>query len=100
MANKSNNREQMLSMIEDWKQSGLSQKSYCEKSSIKYHRFHYWYKRFKAIQATSKEPQSSFIELQLPGAADKSCAEVIYPDGKRILFHQAVSVHFLKTLVI
>ena len=29
---------------------------------------------------------------------DENCAEIIYPDGKRLLFHQAVEISFLKTL--
>jgi hypothetical protein len=40
-------REQMYVHIEQWKQSGLSQKVYCEQQGVKYHVFHYWYKLYR-----------------------------------------------------
>jgi len=47
----------------------------------------------------AKDIEPSFVQVQLPVIEDKSCAEIIYPDGKRILFHQAVDVSFLKALL-
>ncbi len=99
MLDKSKYRRQMLSMIGDWKQSGQNQMAYCKTHSIPYHQFHYWYKQYKLVPRPANELQPSFIEVHLPVAVDKSCTEVIFPDGKRILFHQAVEVNFLKTLI-
>jgi hypothetical protein len=92
-------RQQMLSMVEDWKRSGQNQRAYCQAHSISYHQFHYWYKRYKMGQVPGNDSGSSFIEVQLPAPQSHDYAEVIYPDGKRVLFHQAVDVSFLKALI-
>lgn len=98
-SDKSKYRQQMFSMIEDWKRSGQNQRAYCQSHSISYHQFHYWYKRYKIAQAPADDSRSSFIEVQLPAVQNHDYAEVIYPDGKRVLFHQAVDVSFLKALI-
>lgn len=95
-----NIQEQMLATIAAWKQSNLSQKAYCEQHQIRYHVFHYWYKRYRNEQ--SARPQASFIPLNVkPSLPGTSCTniEVILADGKRILFHQAVSSDFLKAVI-
>lgn len=87
-------------MIASWKQSGLSQKDYCEQNQIRYHVFHYWYKRYRDKGSGSSE--ASFIPLIVKAPlSDTSCwnIEVIFADGKRILFHQAVSSDFLKAVI-
>ena len=44
-------REQMFKLIEQWQQSGLTQNVFCQQQSIKYHVFHYWYKRYREQHA-------------------------------------------------
>jgi hypothetical protein len=90
-------RQQMFSMIEDWKQSKQTQQAYCKGHSINYHRFYYWYKQYKANNAAGANQRSSFISLSMP--ATSSSAELIYPDGRRILFHQGVDANYLKALL-
>jgi hypothetical protein len=46
MRNQPEVREQMFKLIEQWQQSSLTQNAFCEQQSIKYHVFHYWYKRY------------------------------------------------------
>jgi len=54
MQNKKEQRAQLLEMITNWQQSGLSQKGFCTANNIRYHVFHYWYKVYKSEQnATS-----------------------------------------------
>jgi hypothetical protein len=95
-----NTQEQMFAIIASWKQSGLSQKAWCEQNKIRYYVFHYWYKRYRDEQSNNSEP--AFIPLNIkPPLSDTSCAnvEVVLADGKRILFHQAVSSDFLKAVI-
>lgn len=87
-------------MIASWKQSNLSQKGYCEQNQIRYHVFHYWYKRYRVEQLNSSEP--AFIPLNVKRSfSEAGCAniEVVLADGKRILFHQGVSSDFLKAVI-
>jgi len=99
MTNKSKQQQKMFTMIKNWKESGQTQKAYCEAHSIPYHQFHYWYKRYKLVNTPANDNKPSFVQVQLPATEDKSCAEIIYPNGKKILFHQPVDVSFLKALL-
>jgi hypothetical protein len=95
-----NTQEQMFGLISSWKQSGLSQKAWCEQNQIRYYIFHYWYKRYRDEQSESSRP--AFIPLNVkPPLSNTSCAniEVVLADGKRILFHQPVTSDFLKAVI-
>lgn len=93
-------QQQMLAMVESWKQSGLSQKAYCEQNNIRYHVFHYWYKRLREQQGVVEE--GTFVPLNVKTSTFPVCnsaIEILLPDGKRILFHQPVGADFLKALI-
>jgi hypothetical protein len=94
-------REQMFAMITHWQSSGLSQKAYCEEHGIGYHVFHYWYKCFRDWQFPAKE--KGFIPLKIgPSNAANSTsahAELLLADGRRLIFHQAVSSDYLKRII-
>lgn len=87
-------------MIGSWKQSGLSQKAYCEQNNIRYHVFHYWYKRYRNQQDAVED--STFVPLNVKPSTfpvSNSAIEILLPDGKRILFHQPVVPDYLKALI-
>lgn len=90
-------QQQMVAMISSWKQSGLSQKAYCEQNNIRYYVFHYWYKRYRDNQKPEKD--AGFVALNIEPSACSAGIEMLLPDGKRILFHQAVSSEYLKALI-
>lgn len=91
----------MFATIVSWQQSGLSQKAYCEQNNIRYHVFHYWYKCYRDDQTPKSNP--GFVQLTVKPAASLntygSPIELLLPDGKRLLFHQAVSSDYLKALI-
>lgn len=88
-------REQMFEYVKGWQTSGLSQKKFCEQSNIPYHVFHYWYKLYRR---TESKVSSSFIKLEVP-STDTPFAELVLPDGKKLLFHQPLSLDYLKALI-
>ena len=99
-------QQQMFSMIESWQQSGLNQKAWCEQHSIRYHVFHYWYRKYRDTQLSAKK--AGFIALQLKPAVAAAPltlppatvhTEIVLPDGSRLLFHQGVSADYLKALL-
>jgi hypothetical protein len=93
-------QEDMLRMIGSWKQSGLSQKAYCEQNNIRYYVFHYWYKRFRDQQDAVEH--ATFVPLNVKPSTfpvSNSAIEILLPDGKRILFHQAVGPDYLKAFI-
>ena len=99
MATKSEKQQAMFSMIESWKASGQSQQEFCKAQGQIYSVFHYWYKKYR--QEKDPTPASSaFVPLQIQSVKSGSPAvEVIFPDGKRINFYQAVEVSFLRALL-
>jgi len=93
-------QQKMFGLIEQWKSSGLSQIAFCRQVEVRYCVFHYWYKRYREAPICAANTASSFIALHinssLPAAAH---AELVYPDGRRLLFHQPVDAIFLKTVI-
>jgi hypothetical protein len=65
MQNKKEQRVQLLEMITNWQQSGLSQKGFCVANNIHYHVFHYWYKVYK----TEQNATSSFLPVNIKPVA-------------------------------
>src|SRR3954447_9022009 len=97
-------REQMYAHIEQWKQSGLSQKVYCEQRAVKYHVFHYWYKLYRdqhqqAAQEPQPKPSAAFIPLKRRASPATAFVELYLPGGHHLVFHQMVSVDYLKALI-
>jgi hypothetical protein len=93
-------QEDMFMVIDFWKQSGLSQKAYCEQNNIRYHVFHYWYKRFRDQGGSIED--GTFVPLNVKPSTfsvSNSAVEIVLPDGKRILFHQPVGPDYLKALI-
>src|SRR3982750_2151397 len=93
-------REQMYTHIDLWKQSGLSQKVYCEQQAVKYHVFHYWYKLYRdehqqAAQEPQPKPSASFLPLTLVNPSSAAVIEVHLPAGHHLLFHQMISADYL-----
>ena len=51
--------EQWQKTIEDWKLSGLSQKSYCQNHNLKIHTLYYWVRKLKEDSI----PNDTFIQF-------------------------------------
>jgi hypothetical protein len=97
-------REQMYAHIEQWKQSGLSQKVYCEQQGVKYHVFHYWYKLYRnqhqaAVQEPEPKPSAAFLPLTLISSSSAAAIELHLSGGHRLVFYQVVSAEYLKVLI-
>ena len=103
MRNNSEVRRQMFEMIECWQQSGLSQKCFCEKQSIKFYTFYYWYKRYRqhpiAIGFQTPDSKSGFVKLQIEKPAPAPSVEIKFPNGAHLFFHEPVSSDYLKSLI-
>ena len=96
MQSKAEIKEQMFDRIIAWQRSGLTQKIWCEQAGITYHTFHYWYKRFKAEQPTPG--RNSFVALKVDTQEMHSGIELFFGNN-RLVFHQPLSVDFIKALI-
>ncbi len=92
-------RHQMFEMIEQWQQSGLTKKAFCEQQSIRHHSFFYWYKCYRQQQAGIDNNESAFLKLQVASPVAGATVEVHFPGGVRLLFHQAVSSDYIKSII-
>ena len=92
-------RNQMFEMIEQWQQSGLTKKSFCEQQSIKHHSFFYWYRRYRQEQSAGDNNELAFLKLQVASPVLAAAVEVQFPGGVRLLFHQAVSSNYIKSII-
>ena len=93
-------RQQMLELIDRWKQSGLSQKSFCEKEQIPYYKFYYWLRRSRNKSKGSKETKNAdFVKLKIKEPVALSSIEVYLPHGARLIFHAPVSAEYLKIIL-
>ena len=90
--------QQMFSLIDAWRASGLTQKVFCTEKGITGHRFNYWHTRYKDQHKASVQTGPAFIPLSVIAQAP-AAAELVYPDGRRLLFHQGVDAAYLKALL-
>jgi hypothetical protein len=98
MQSKATVQQQMFDHIDQWQQSGLNQKAFCRQINLAYHIFHYWYKRYRMAESKPTLPPS-FIKLGISSPSAASHTELVLPDGRRLLFHQPVSIDYLKALI-
>jgi hypothetical protein len=99
MRNQPEVREQMFKLIEQWQQSGLTQNIFCEQQSIRYHVFHYWYKRYRQVHSDAENNNSNFVKLQIAKPVTSGLVEINFPGGMRIIFHEPVSSNYIKALI-
>lgn len=92
-------RQQMFHIIEQWKQSALSQRAFCQQQSIPFHKFYYWYKCYRRQHDVAEDNRPGFVKLKIEKPAVASSVEVHFPGGVHVLFHEPVSSNYLKALI-
>ena len=93
-------RQAMFTLIENWQQSGLSQKAFCDQQQLAAHQFYYWYKCYR-IQNDVPDVQAvnGFIEIHSPEPSAQAAIEILFSCGHRIFFNQPVAASFIKALI-
>lgn len=98
MATKVEKQQEMFSLIESWRTSGENQQVFCKSRGIAYSAFHYWYKKYRGVHDLAKP--SGFIPVKIDKeGSGLPVAELIFPDGRRLNFYQAVEASFLRALL-
>ena len=102
-ANQTSLQQLMFSLIEIWQSSGQSQKSFCQEKELAYSKFHYWHKKYVEYHSpsSSAEPFVS-VTVKKSRALETlpvGVLELVFPDGRRLIFNQAVEAGFLKALL-
>lgn len=101
MATDLGKQQLMFSLIEIWKQSGKSQQEFCREKELDYHQFQYWLRRYKQTHEAPL-PDSGFTQVKLKpqNVSMASFIELVFPDGRKVVFHQPVEAAFLRSLLL
>jgi len=90
--------EEMFPVVEDWLQSGLTQKEYSKRHQLAAHILPYWVSRYRQTHANTQPQSASFIQVST-AAASVQGMEVALPTGVVIRFANTVPVSYLQQLL-
>ena len=71
-------QEKMFALVDEYHQSGLSAKVFCEGKGISPSRFYYW------IRKRKQQDKSGFIKINPDSKINSVPVELIYPNGVRL----------------
>ena len=92
-------RQLMFSLIEVWKESGKTQREFCQEKDIAYSKFQYWMKKYGEQSRLGKD-SGGFVPVVVNNEPKGSAVmELVFPDGRKLVFHQAVEVSYLQALL-
>ena len=86
-----NRQEEMLSLIEQWQESGKSQQLFCQEHDLTYTTFYYWLRRYRR-----QLDESSFLPVEISSG---SHIEIRYPGGVILQLPAATRLVTLKQLL-
>jgi transposase-like protein len=85
-------REKMLQLVEQWQQSGQSQKAFAKAHDIKLFTFRYWVQKHREKSATA----GAFVQL---GTQQTTGISIRYPNGTELQLPAATPLPVLKVLL-
>jgi transposase-like protein len=85
-------QEEMLSLIEQWQESGKSQQLFCQEHSLTYTTFYYWLRRYRR-----RVDESNFLPVEISSG---SHIEIRYPGGVVLQLPAETRLSTLKQLLI
>lgn|SRR5690606_10514014 len=89
----------MFSLIEVWKKGDQTQQEFCREKELDYQQFQYWLRRYRQVNEPGST-QTQFTQIRLRTQAVTSGAlELVFPDGRKLVFHQPVEVAFVRSLI-
>jgi transposase-like protein len=86
-----NRQEEMLSLIEQWQESGKSQQLFCQEHDLTYTTFYYWLRRYRR-----QVEESNFLPIEISSGAH---IEIRYPGGVILQLPAATKLATLKQLL-
>ena len=90
-------KEEINSLLDQWKQSGKNKTVFCHEQNINYQTFIGWTTPKKSRHKKS----SSFIPLNVSVQEEKQniFASIQFRNGNRICFHQPVSAEYFQSIL-
>lgn len=82
-------QEEMLSLVQEWQESGLKKREFLIDKSCSQKRFNFWVKRYNSLKALFQpEIDSNFQEIHLPvesGIQENKILELTTASGTHIV---------------
>lgn len=88
-----NQQEEMLTLIEQWQESGQTQQSFCKDHNLAFSKFYYWRKRYRRGM-----DESTFLPVDISQGLSTSI-EIRYPDGVVLQLPPSTRISVLKQLL-
>lgn len=89
----------MYLAIELWQESGLNQRSFCEKEGLNYQMFGYWLKKFRNEKAPEAVTGKGFAGLNVEAPPAMEGISIRYPNGVVVTCSEQLALQKLKTLI-
>jgi hypothetical protein len=92
-------REKMFALIEEWQQSGQSQRQFCIENDIPYHMFIYYHTKYKQ---QAHDNQDGFLPMEITGDCSQGNfgeIEIHYPNGTMVRLPGAMNMKVLTHLI-
>ena len=86
-----NRQEEMISLIEQWQESGKKQQTFCQEHDLTYTTFYYWLRRYRR-----QLDESSFLPVEISSG---SYIEIRYPGGIILQLPAGTRLSTLKQLL-
>lgn len=90
--------EDMFPLVEEWQDSGQTQKAFCAEQDISVSVFAYWLRRYRDRGDTQELPESGFVPIRM-AVSDSAALEVVLPSGAVLRFAQVAPLSYLKALL-
>lgn len=88
-----NKEEEMLTLIEQWQESGKTQQSFCRDHNLAFSKFYYWLKRYRRGM-----DYSTFLPVEISQSLNTNI-EIRYPDGVILQLPSSIKLSVLKQLL-
>jgi hypothetical protein len=93
-------RRSRFATIEEYLDSGLTQKQFCAQAQIAYSTFQFWLKKYRKLETGTRQSNNNFVPLKFaPPQIDSSYYTLQYPNGVVVHVHGTISVQTLVELI-
>ena len=75
-------RKEMFSFVEQWRQSGETQRAWCDLHRMHYAKFQYWVRKYRDAHVDRAHQQGAdFVDLIPPSGQAVTTLEIHFPSG-------------------
>lgn len=98
-------QQDMLHLVKEWKQSGMSQRVFSASKGVSYQKLIYWNKKFNKLNINTEQilpltDSTDFISIEIPKEADSfSGLQLTYPNQVTITCPSGIELDTLKSLI-